>query len=311
MEMHEYFFILVALVAILAFSFTFLRRRRQNRKHAIHRKAILMDILRKAQEQNETLDIKLLDEGDAKHGLSALMRVVEDDRLEVEVLEYVSSEWIEANIDVYFRVTLPEGPIFYKFRSTVKNIKAQGKKSHITLTPPRDLEVGQKRNFIRIRPPSDSVRAVAVWHLDPTRPMPRTTSEVGPPLIHYRQGMLDAPVVLENISSTGVALRFSIEDPANPPDKLKKGSQLLCLIIYCTSDNNEQTNVFWTTNEIVNSRVEPDPPPTLVIGSTFTNWAMLEQGSTEIHWFHSSPTRGVMPITQWVMQIDRKQHLLT
>jgi hypothetical protein len=40
----------------------------------------------------------------------------------------------------------------------------------------------------------------------------------------------------------------------------------------------------------------------------FTNWAVMEPGSTEIHWFHTSPTKGVGPITQWVMRIDRHQH---
>ncbi|MDR2056564.1 MAG: hypothetical protein LBQ10_11975, partial [Desulfovibrio sp.] len=158
--------------------------------------------------------------------------------------------------------------------------------------------------------PQEAVRAVAVWYLDPTHPIPRTTSEVGPPIFHYRYGMDAAPVVLENVSSTGFALRFALSVPAEPSEQLAKGSQLLCLVIYSADENNEQFNIFWSTNEIVNSRVEEGENPVLVLGTMFTNWAMLAQGKTEIHWFHTSPTRGVMPITQWVMQIDRKQRLL-
>jgi hypothetical protein len=120
-----------------------------------------------------------------------------------------------------------------------------------------------------------------------------------------------APVVLENISSTGFALRFSLSDPAEPPEQLTKGWPLLCLVIYSVDENNEQFNIFWSTSEIVNSRVDDGENPALVLGTMFTNWAMFEQGKTEIHWFHTSPTRGVMPITQWVMQVDRKQRLLT
>ncbi|MDR1660454.1 MAG: hypothetical protein LBR94_08995 [Desulfovibrio sp.] len=311
MKAHEYFLIMLGVVVLLSIALAFLRKKRQSQKHAARRKTILMDLLRKAQEQNESFDIKLLGEESGKYGLTALLQKINDQRLEMEVLEYVPTEWVGTSIDVYFRVTLQEGAIFYKFRSVVQKVKAQNQRSHLFITPPQDLEVGQKRNFIRVRPPRESVRAVAVWYLDPTHPIPRTTSEVGPPLFHYRYGMDAAPVVLENVSSTGFALRFSLSEPAEPPDQLTKGSPLLCLVIYSVDENNERFNIFWSTNEIVNSRVEEGENSALVLGTMFTNWAMFEQGKTEIHWFHTSPTRGVMPITQWVMQVDRKQRLLT
>jgi hypothetical protein len=311
MKGQEYFLIILGIIVLLFITLTFLQKKRQSQKRAARRKTILMDLLRKAQEQNEIFDIKLLGEENGKYGLSALLQKINSPQLEMEVLEYVSLEWAGASIDVYFRVTLPEGSIFYKFRAVVQKIKAQSPHSRLFITPPQDLEVGQKRNFIRVRPPRESVRAVAVWYLDPTRPIPRTTSEVGPPLFHYRYGMDAAPVVLENISSTGFALRFSLSNPSEPPEQLTNGSQLLCLVIYSADENNEQCNIFWSTNEIVNSRAEEGKDPTLVLGTMFINWAMLGHGKTEIHWFHTSPTRGVMPITQWVMQIDRRQRLLT
>ncbi|MDR2055977.1 MAG: hypothetical protein LBQ10_08955 [Desulfovibrio sp.] len=310
MKAQEYFLIILGIVVLLGIALTFLRKKHQIQKLAARRRTILIDLLRKAQEQNEIFNIKLLGEEGGKYGLSALLLKINDHQLEMEVLEYVPMEWVDTNIDVYFRVTLQEGPIFYKFRAVVQKVRAQSQRSHLFVTPPQDLEVGQKRNFIRVRPPQESVRAVAVWYLDPTRPIPRTTAEVGPPLFHYRYGMDAAPVVLENISSTGFALRFALSVPAEPPEHLAKGSQLLCLVIYSADEHNEQFNLFWSTNEIVNSRVEEGENPTLVLGTMFTNWAMLGQGKTEIHWFHTSPTRGVMPITQWVMQIDRKQRLL-
>ncbi|MDR2745507.1 MAG: hypothetical protein LBB66_10010 [Desulfovibrio sp.] len=310
MKEQDYFLIILGIVVLLMVTLAFLRKKRQSQKRAARRKTILMDLLRKAQGQNESFDIKLLGEENGKYGLSALLQKINDQQLEMEVLEYVSAEWVGTSVDVYFRVTLQEGPIFYKFRAVVQKLKAQSQHSRLFITPPQDLEVGQKRNFIRVRPPRESVRAVAVWYLDPNRPMPRTTSEVAPPLFHYRYGMDAAPVVLENISSTGFALRFSLSDPSEPPDYLTTGSQLLCLVIYSADENNEQFNIFWSTNEIVNSRAEEGENPTLVLGTMFTNWAMLGQGKTDIHWFHTSPTRGVMPITQWVMQIDRKQRLL-
>ena len=52
------------------------------------------------------------------------------------------------------------------------------------------------------------------------------------------------------------------------------------------------------------------PSPALILGVEFTNWAVLEQGKSEIHWFHSSTSRGVGPITQWVMRMDMEQRKL-
>jgi hypothetical protein len=307
----QYLLAIVGITVLLCVALVFLQNRLQMQKLVKRRKSILMALLRKAQEQNESFDIKLLGEESRKHGLSALLHKISDHQLEAEVLEYISKSWIGAGVDVYFRVTLQEGPIFYKFRAEVQNVKAQQERSRIFLSPPQDLEVGQKLNFIRVKPPKDSIRAVAVWHLDPAFPIPRTTSEVGPPLYHYRHGMDAAPVVLENISSTGFALRFNLDNPEDLLEKLKMSAQLLCLVIYATDENSETFNIFWSTNEIVNSRTEEGEKTSLVLGSMFTNWAMLAQGKTEIHWFHTSPTRGVMPITQWVMQIDRKQRMLT
>ncbi|MDR2573341.1 MAG: hypothetical protein LBC94_03160 [Desulfovibrio sp.] len=305
------FLIVLGIIALLCGALIFLQKQQETRKQALRRKTILLDLLRKAQEQNESFDLKLLGEENPQHGLSALLQKIRDDQLEMEVLEYVPREWINAGVDVYFRVTLQEGAIFYKFHAEVRKVSPQTERSLLVVTSPQDLEVGQKRNFIRVKPPREAIRAVAVWHLDPTRPIPRTTSEVGPPLFHYRYGMDAAPVTLENISSTGLALRFVLNSPTEQPNELEKGAQLLCLVIFATHENSEQCSIFWSTNEVINSRLEEGKNPALVLGSTFTNWAMLEQGKTEIHWFHTSPTRGVTPITQWVMQIDRKQRHLT
>ncbi|MDR3357277.1 MAG: hypothetical protein LBN96_00145 [Desulfovibrio sp.] len=310
MNEQNYFFTLLGIAVLLCLTLTFLWKMRRTQKDASRRKIILMDLLRKAQEQNETFDIKLLGEENAKYGISALLKKINDQQLAMDVLEYISEEWIGADIDVYFHVTLQAGAIFYKFRAGVQKVSTQGRCSRLLITPPRDLEIGQNRKFIRVRPLRESIRAMAVWRLDPTRHLPRAITEMGPPLFHYRHGMEAAPVVMENISSTGFALRFSIDAPSEPPAYLTTGSHLLCLVIYCPDEDHEQFNLFWSTNEIVNFRAEKSKNSTLVLGTTFTNWAMQEQGKKEIHWFHTSPTRGVMPITQWVMRIDRQQRLL-
>ncbi|MDR3358235.1 MAG: hypothetical protein LBN96_05200 [Desulfovibrio sp.] len=311
MKEQNYYLIPLVIVVLLFVMLPFLRKIRRTRKDAARRKTILMDLLRRAQEQNKTFDIKFLKEEKTKHGFSALLQKITDQRLEMEVLGYVSGKWIGADIDVYFRVILDERPAFYKFRAVLRKVITQGRNSRLFITPPRDLEVGQNRKFIRVKPRRESIRAMAVWHLNPARPLPRTIDEMGPPLFFRRHGTEAVPVDIENISSAGFGLRFSIDDPSEPPEYLTGGSHLLCLVIYRLDEKHERFNLFWSANEIVNSRAEEGKNSALVLGTAFTNWAMQGKGKKEINWFYTSPAHGVMPITKWVMRIDRKQRLLT
>lgn len=305
----ELFLVFAALAVALGVILVFLRTRLQQLRHEAQRKAIIRRMLETAQEQNEIFDLKMLDEKAGHKGLAATLQHMNESDLQMEVLAYVSREWAGTPVDVYFRATLPEGPAFYKFRSTIQTVNAKRDKSRLFLTPPTDLSVGQKRNFIRISPPKEHIRVIGVWSVDPARPIPRTTAEIGRPLLHYKRGMKNEPVQVENISATGLALRFSMESPDVKPVDLDKGSQLLCLVIY-SLDKGEKLVTFWCTCEVINSRVQQGEEPALILGAEFTNWAVLEQGKSDIHWFHSSPSRGVGPITQWVMRLDMEQRKL-
>ena len=182
--------------------------------------------------------------------------------------------------------------------------------SILRLASPEDLSTGQKRIFIRVKPPKDKVRVIGVWELNSSKPIPRNTAEINNPLLHYKRGMEIEPVQVENISATGMALRFPMEDLDIKPVDLDKGSQLLCLIIYQVN-KEDRVVTFWCTCDVLNVRMQKEPIPALVLGTEFSNWAVLEQGKSEINWFHSTPKSGVSPITQWVMQMDIQQRKLT
>ena len=175
---------------------------------------------------------------------------------------------------------------------------------------PKDIDAGQKRHFIRVKPPKDLVRVIGVWEMDPAKPMPRNTAEIGRPLLHYKSGMENELVQVADISATGMALRFPAESLEDKPVDLNKGSQLLCLIIYQMS-KEDRVVTFWCTCDVLNIRMQKEPTPALVLGTEFSNWAVLEQGKADINWFHSTPKSGVSPITQWVMQMDIQQRKLT
>ena len=310
MSTEEYILIFGGLFVALCFLLVCLNGRLQKIRQEKRRKNVIRQMLQTAQEQNEIFDLKVLDNETNKKGLSATLLQQDAASLDMEVLAYVSKEWTGTPVDVYFRVSLPEGPIFYKFRSAIQTVEAGREKSRIGIAAPTDLEVGQKRNFIRVKPHKEAVRVIGVWSIEPGRPIPRTTGEIGRPVMHYKLGMKNDPLQVENVSATGMALRFQMEDAETRPVDLDKGSQLLCLVIYAMDKKGEKLVTFWCTCEVINARTVEGPAPALILGVEFTNWAVLEQGKAEIHWFHSSPSRGVGPITQWVMRMDMEQRKL-
>ncbi|MBQ4566765.1 MAG: PilZ domain-containing protein [Desulfovibrio sp.] len=307
MQGDSYFLIMAGLIVGLLILVVFLRNNLKKAQREKRRQAVINETLVTAQEQNELFELKFLNTGENAPGMPATMLHVLGDSLHMEIL-HTLPKWKNAYVDVYFHVLQPAGSIFYKFRSQLRSLSHEGNKTFVVLAAPQHLEVGQRRSFMRVKPPYASVRALGVWTLDEAD-IPRTTRDVGRPTVFYKTGMEVRSVLIENISATGMALRFMMPDPENPPLQVEKGTPLLCLLVYAMQEGEgEKLVTFWCTCQVVNIRTTKDSPPALVLGLEFTNWAMLEPGKTEIHWFHASPTRGVAPLTLWVMQLDRGVH---
>ena len=305
----ELLIVFVLLIVALSVTITVVKGRLQTIRHEAKRAEMIRSMLETAQEQNEIFDLNI-DERHSHKGLAGTLTKILPTQLELEVLSYVSRELEGTSADIYFRAMLPEGQAFFKFHSTIQQVKGNYEKSFLLLSMPKEIDAGQKRHFIRVRPPKDLVRVIGVWEMDPTKPIPRNTCEIGRPLLHYKAGMEDELVQVADISATGMALRFPAESLEDKPVDLKKGSQLLCLIIYQVS-KDDRVVTFWCTCDVLNIRMQNGPEPALILGTEFSNWAVLEQGKSEINWFHSTPKSGVSPITQWVMQMDIQQRKLT
>ena len=124
MSTEEYILIFGGLFVALCFLLVCLNGRLQKIRQEKRRKNVIRQMLQTAQEQNEIFDLKVLDNETNKKGLSATLLQQDAASLDMEVLAYVSKEWTGTPVDVYFRVSLPEGPIFYKFRSAIQTVEA-------------------------------------------------------------------------------------------------------------------------------------------------------------------------------------------
>ena len=305
----ELLIIVVLLLVALCVTLVVVKGRLQIIRQEAKRTEMIRSMLETAQEQNEIFDLNV-EERHSHKGLAGTLTKILTAQLELEILSYVSRELEGTLAEVYFRAMLPEGPAFFKFHSTVQQVKGSYEKSYLMLSMPKEIDAGQKRHFIRVKPPKELVRVIGVWEMDPAKPIPRNTCEIGRPLLHYKAGMESELVQVADISATGMALRFPAESLEDKPVDLDKGSQLLCLIIYQVN-REERVVTFWCTCDVLNMRMQNEPAPALIMGTEFSNWAVLEQGKSEINWFHSTPKSGVSPITQWVMQMDIQQRKLT
>ena len=305
----ELFIVVVFLIVALSVTLVVVKGRLQSIRHEAKRAEMIRHMLETAQEQNEIFDLNA-EERHSHKGLAGTLTKILGSQLELEILSYVSRELEGTSVEVFFRAMLPEGPAFFKFQSTVQQVKGSYEKSYLLISMPKEIDAGQKRHFIRVKPPKDLVRVIGVWEMDPAKPIPRNTCEIGQPLLHYKAGMENELVQVADISATGMALRFPAESLDDKPVDLDKGSQLLCLIIYQVN-KEDRVVTFWCTCDVLNVRMQKEPIPALVLGTEFSNWAVLEQGKSEINWFHSTPKSGVSPITQWVMQMDIQQRKLT
>ena len=206
----ELFIVVVFLIVALSVTLVVVKGRLQSIRHEAKRAEMIRHMLETAQEQNEIFDLNA-EERHSHKGLAGTLTKILGSQLELEILSYVSRELEGTPVEVFFRAMLPEGPAFFKFQSTVQQVKGSYEKSYIMLAMPKEIDAGQKRHFIRVKPPKDLVRVIGVWEMDPAKPIPRNTCEIGRPLLHYKAGMENELVQVADISATGMALRFPAE----------------------------------------------------------------------------------------------------
>lgn len=296
-------YILSVVFFLLLCGVFFIWKLKKKKNNAGGKRQFVRDTLELAKSQFEFFNIKLPSEGNARAGYTASLEAIDADGLHMDVNSFMPEECKDKPVEVYFRARLSDGPVFYAFSSVVRNIQPDYENSSLVLEMPDHLRVEKKRHFNRVKPDKKDIRVIGVWPIKPGKRLPKTTSEMGPAATHYKPGMSSEPVQVEDISGAGLALRFRKQENEAGPD-FQKGSQWLCLVVYVL-DENEPPVAFWCTGEVMNVRETAGPSPESIVGLEFTNWAILEQASSEIHWAHSSPTRGARPMLRWVDKIEK------
>lgn len=299
--------VLSVIFFVIMCAFFYLWKLRKKKQKSSARQSFVMDCLEQAKAQYEIFNIKPDIEGEAKNGISALLEKIDAKSILLESSNYIPPDWQGKAADVFFRVRREEGPVFYAFSASIRKIVSDYELSKIELSMPDHVRVEKKRHFIRVQPQQNDVQVIGVWPIKPGSRLPKTSADIGKPISQFRKGRTEDTVQVENVSASGIALRFKLDKDGKPPLAFNKGSQLICLVVYQMEDDAGKPTAFWCSGEIMNSRIAEGHEKELVVGMEYTNWAILEQGTSDIHWAHSSPTRGARPIIQWVQKIERRQ----
>lgn len=280
---------------------------KQKKEKNSSRQNFVSDTLEQARKQFEIFNIKPDVESEAKNGISALLEKITSHTLIMESSNYIPQDLTNREAEVFFRVQKAEGPVFYAFQSPIRKIKSDYEHSEIELDIPDHLRVEKKRHFLRVQPQKNDVQVIGVWPVKPGNRLPHSSAELGKPISQYRKGKTGEMVQVEDVSASGIALRFKLDRDGHAPVETERGRQLICLVVYQMEENETRPTAFWCTGEIMNSRIAEGQEKELVLGLEYTNWAVLEQGTGDIHWAHSSPTKGARPILQWVKKIEQRQ----
>ena len=271
-------------------------------------------LLEAAQLQNAIFSINIEDKSVRYHTISCIFIDADGDSIKFEAIANISEDYHNEPIVVYYKFSAKDGVISYKFCSKIRNTLHFERSTILQVEFPEDIAPGERRLFHRIKPPKDRVRLIALWEQPRDKPLPKSTKEIGRPLVQYRYAEdsdagegADDVILVSDISASGIAVSLSMAALGERPIYFNENELVLCLLAYCKTADSPLI-IYWSSCRICNVRDVGKPLPRLILGMEFKDWALLQQGKSEIAWFHAKQEAGVSPMSQWVRQIELDQH---
>lgn len=221
--------------------------------------------------------------------------------LEMPGFIHPRNEWIGRVVFCFFRVSsgLKEPKwAFYKFQSTVTGVRKAGHLEFIAVLTPQELERSQRRQHLRLDPPSEDIPAVSI--------RPETLGNLGhqgdqPPLLTFMHGRPDNSLRVVNISGGGLLLEIRQANNQHFAEHLAKGKRLF--INLALRDESKNTiKEYFVIARVRNAFTDPKTGH-LLIGISFAAH-QITLPSDEKKWATLSE-QGVEAIEDWVF----KKHL--
>lgn len=189
-------------------------------------------ILEQSVTERSTYEIQFAGEGRQRaHFTCSPVQFAQGKEIVLELPGFIhpSNEWVGRIIFCFFRtssgVKSPKWA-FYKFQSTIAGVRKADQLEFITVVAPQELERSQRRQHLRLDPPSEEIPAVNIW--------PETAGALGnlehpnahPPLLTFVHGRPENPLRVVNISGGGLLLEIRPHTHRYLAENLAKGKRL-------------------------------------------------------------------------------------
>ncbi len=206
-------------------------------------------------------------------------------------------------IHCYFRVLQEGHDVFLNFFSEIELVR-QGDSGFLELdiTMPEALLAGQKRNFLRIDPPTDFILEIAIWpeYLSDETDWRSSLDDFPDPLLKSAEGEAKF-IKLSDISAGGAGMTVDRSGLGASTFSFAKGRRfMLRLVLWDPTDEREVP--IWLvcrTQKLVTAAGTQE----IEIGVQFIAWSQLKKAETrELRWLTLESDDEVPPLGDWVVK---------
>lgn len=237
----------------------------------------------------------LLPEGTDKHDVPLTMVLTDAPK---------SDEWAEAPVDIYFHFNVNGEKTFYHFSSFVQDLQQKGDAWHMTVLRPSALTNTQRREFVRVTPPTGSVEAITAWPLSaqPLFVLPTNSHSLGRPPFAYRPPRV---ILLEmtDISAGGMGLRLPVAQVRAKQVRCAPGVRFVVLLIVESLRPDGSRQMLWLSATVRRAVLTSDKTH-VELGLQFTHWAPTDALTDPLQWEPVEADGEVPFLLRWVSRVN-------
>lgn len=213
-------------------------------------------------------------------------------------------EWAEAPVDVYFRFNADGEKTFYHFSSFVQSLHQKDGAWYMTMARPSVLTNNQRREFVRVVPPTDIVEAITAWPLSaqPLLTLPTNARDLGRPPFAYRPPRV---ILLEmmDISAGGMRLRLPVAQVRAKQVRCAPGMRFAVLLLVDALRPDGSRQMLWVATTVRRAVLSADKAH-VELGVQFTHWAPTTALTDPINWEPVEADGEVPFLLRWVSRVN-------
>ena len=215
-----------------------------------------------------------------------------------------AESWIGAPVDVYFHFNEARGKTFYHFSTFIQSLEVVEDEPLLRLTRPSVLTNNQRREFVRVEPPTDMVDAITAWPLKcgslPTLPaLPR---DLGRPPFAYRPPRVIL-MELVDISAGGLCLRVPVAQVCTKQVRCAPGTRFVVLLAVNSLQPNSARQLLWLA-AVVRRAITNEAKTHVDMGMQFSHWALADALAAPIDWQPVALDGEVPFLLRWVSRVN-------